>query len=247
MKGLKTVAVIGMVVLMVTVGSAEEKDKKLSNEAEFSFEDTSGNTEVTTLSAQNMLTYIFNKKIQSTWGLGALYGESNGEENAEKYYTEVKGEYSVTPKLFTSITAGWKQDKPSGTDHQYYVGPSLGYKFLTGAKHLFTSEAGVDYVSETYIDGSDDEYTRGRLLAKYEFIISKKTKMTQTTEYLHDFENDEKFTINSETAFTSELNGNLSLKTSYTVNYDNEPASDDDHMALDKTDTDVKITLVVHY
>jgi putative salt-induced outer membrane protein len=87
-----------------------------------------------------------------------------------------------------------------------------------------------------------DDYLRGRALGEYKFEFTEKTRFTQSLEYLHDFDNSENYNINSETALITALSDKLSLKTSYVVNYDNEPIPDD----LEETDTTLAVTLIVN-
>lgn len=244
MKGIKLLTLMGIVLLLVTNISAEE-NKKFTDQAELSYVKADGNTEVTTFSGKNVATYKFNKKVLSSWELGALYGESDGEKNAETYYTKLKTEYSFTDKIFMNVIAGWEKDEPSGLDNEYYIGPSAGYKILAGPKHHLKGEAGLDYVKEENTSGEDEDYTRGRVLAEYEYTVNDKTKLLQKAEYLYDFDNDENWNANSETAFITALNGSLSLKTSLEVKYDNEPA-EVDGVEADETDTKVTVTLVIN-
>ena len=60
----------------------ENKDKKWSDEAELSYVETSGNTEVLSLSAKNNLGYQFTERLSGQWSLSALYGETGGEKNS---------------------------------------------------------------------------------------------------------------------------------------------------------------------
>ncbi len=130
----------------------------------------------------------------------------------------------------------------AGIDNEYYIGPSIGYNVLTGPKHHIKSEAGLDYVKEEFSTGEDDDYARGRVLGEYEYTFTEKTKFSQLAEYLHDFDNSDNWNVNSETAFITALNGNLSLKTSLEIKYDNEPADE----ALEDTETKVTVTLVIN-
>ena len=73
----------------------------------------------------------------------------------------------------------------------------------------------------------------GRAYGKYEYALNAKNRFSQSVEFLYDFEESENYTLISETALTSALNSYLSLKTSYTAKYDNQPVPE----TLEETDT----------
>lgn len=233
----------GLIVMlsMVTLGYAQEK--KLTDEAELSFVDTGGNTDVTTLSAKNLLKYQFTDKLQGAWKLGALYGESDGETNAESYFTEVRLDYLFTKRFYSYTVGGWMKDEFAGIDSQYYLGPGVGYQFLAGPKHYLVGEVGLNYVKEEYIDNTDKDYLEGRAFAKYEYAFTEKNRFSQSLEFLYDFDDGENYNVNSETALISALNDYFSLKASYVVKYDNRPAPS----TLKETDTILGVTLLISF
>ena len=64
MRAVKHILVLILVLFMATDVMAE--DKKWSDEAEFSYVETGGNTEVKTLSLNNTLKYSFSEKLLGT-------------------------------------------------------------------------------------------------------------------------------------------------------------------------------------
>lgn len=219
------------------------QEKKWSDQAELSFVDTGGNTDVTSLSAKNLLKYECSDDLQAAWKLGALYGQSDGEKNAESYFSDLRLDYLFTKHLYAFGNAGWSKDKFAGIDSRYYVGPGAGYKFLYGPKQFLVAEIGLNYVNEQYIDDTDKEYLGGRAFAEYEYAFTDKNKFSQSVEYLHDFDDSNNYNVNSETALISALNDYLALKTSYIVKYDNQPVPS----TLKDTDTILSVTLVVNF
>jgi len=219
------------------------QDKKWSDQADFSFVDTGGNTVVTSLSAKNFLKYEFSDELQAAWKLGVLYGKSGGEKNAESYFSDLHLDYLFTKHLYSFVNVGWSKDKFAGIDSRYYVGPGVGYNFLTGPKHFLSAEISLNYVNEKYTDDTYKEYLGGRAFAEYEYAFTDKNKFSQSVEYLHDFYDSDNYNVNSETALISALSDYLSLKTSYLVKYNNQPVPS----TLKETDTILSVTLVVNF
>ncbi len=218
------------------------EDGRWHDEAEFTFVDTSGNTDVTTLAAKNMLTVPLSAQTKGTWKLGALYGKSGGTKNAESYFTELRMDHSYTEQLYSFGYGGWLKDKFAGTDSRYYLGAGGGYRFFTGPKHHLLGEAGLTYTTEEYTDDTDNDFLGGRLFGKYEYRFDDKNKFTQSLECLLDFSELDNWNLNSETALISALNNWLSLKASYVIKYDNEPVD-----ALKKADKILGVALVANF
>lgn len=229
--------------LVFSTACFAQETKKWSDEAELSFVDTGGNSDTQTVSAKNLLKYQFSPKLTGTWKAGALSGKTDNERNAERFFTELRLDYALSERLYSYVNGGWLKDKFAGVSSRYYAGPGLGYKFLNGPRNFLAGEAGLNYVIEEYTNDTDRDYLGGRLFGLYEYHFNKKNKFTQSLEYLHDFDESTNYLINSETAVISALNGNLSLKASYIVNYDHDPVPS----TLDTTDTIIAIALVANF
>lgn len=231
-----------LLVLAAAPAAAWGEDKGWRDEAELSFIDTSGNTDVTTLSAKNTLIVPLSDRMTGTWKLGALYGRSQGVRNAESYFTELRGDYSFSEQYYSFANAGWFKDTFAGIDARYYVGAGLGYKVLAGPAHFLLGEAGVTGTREETTDGRDRDFLGARLFGKYEYRFTEKNRFSQSLEVLFDFDELDNWNVVSETALVSSLTGSLSLKASYVVKYDNEPVP-----GLKDTDAVLAVALVANF
>ncbi|MCD6329891.1 MAG: DUF481 domain-containing protein, partial [Candidatus Cloacimonetes bacterium] len=217
-------------------------DKNWSNSTELSFVNTSGNTEVTSLSAKDKLTYTFSPKIETTFNIAALYGKSDGVKNSENYSAKLKVSYLITERLYTSLIAGWSKDEFAGVDSKIWLGPALGYKILDSDKHKLDFEAGAEYVDEKFTDDTTNDYFNGRAFAEYTFVFTEKSNLSQSLEFNYDFENSDNYDMISITAITTALSDILSLKASYNINYVNAPVL----ATLKKTDTILSVSLIIN-
>lgn len=226
-----------------------EDEKTWKDEAELSYVQTGGNTEFTSFSARNLLTYQATERVKLDWEVWALFAETevdgNTEKTAERYATELRLDYVLTERLYASAYGGWLRNEFNGIADRYYIGPAMGYKFYLGPKHFLKTEAGVDYVKEDYVDNTDDAYMRGRAFGEYTYVFTEKTRFSQKLEYLHSFDNSDNYFANSETAVITALSDKLSLKTGYIVNYVNNPIPED--LDLKQTDTILLVTIIVNF
>ncbi len=236
-------AVLISAVLEPWSASAESAEpKKITDEAQLSYIDTQGNSDLTTLLMVNTLKYIPRDYLLTTWKVEALKSSQDGQDTAERYSTSLRLDYRIDSRLYTFTDAMWLQDEFANIDDRYYLGAGLGYKIIDGPEHTLDSEAGINYTLDSYNDNTEKNYAGGRLFGKYSYNFTDKNKFEQAVEYLHDFEDSENYNVNSETSYTAAVNSILSLKTSYKVKYDNEPAG-----GAEYSDRIMSITLVVNF
>jgi putative salt-induced outer membrane protein len=224
-------------------GISWANENKWEDTAELSYVQTGGNTDVLTFSGNNSLKYTFSESWTSTWDVGLLYGKTDGDKNAERYYTDLRTDYKASDRLYYYALGGWLKDPFAGIDERFYLGPGAGYKILTGKTHFLSTEASLNYATETYTDESDGDFMEGRFLGKYEYVFNPKTKFTQKGEYLHNFDDSEKYRVNTVSSLTTQLTDMFSLKVKYEVKYQNKPSPE----TLENTDTLFSVALVVNF
>lgn len=238
---IKIICIIILILILCTSANLCAQDRLWKNSAELSFVNTSGNTEVMTLSARDKLTYRFSPNIETVLQLSAFYGESNGVKNSENYSTQLKGSYVLSRKFYITFIAGWSKDEFAGIHSRIRTGPAFGYKILTLPKHALEGEAGIEYVDEKFTDDTSNSYCNGRALMLYRFIISEKSDFSQSLEFNYDFTESDNYKANSVTAITTMLTDILSLRASYEVDYVNSPVP----AGLKKTDTSLSVSLII--
>jgi putative salt-induced outer membrane protein len=240
----KTLLLFSLLSLIsATTQTAFSQEKNWEDTAELSYVQTGGNTEVLTLSGNNSLEYNFSENWKGTWNVGLLYGKTGGVKNAERYSTGLRADYESSDVLYYYILGGWLKDEFAGIDNRFHIGPGAGYKILTGERHNLSLEGGLSYAREAYTDEDDNSFLEGRFLGEYEFVFNPKTKFIQSAEYLHNFDDADKFRVNTVSGLTTQLTDILSLKISYEMNYQNEPPPE----ALEQTDTRFSVALVVNF
>jgi len=237
------ILIMALCFCIVLANATYGEEKRWNEEAELSFVDTGGNTELVSLSGKNLLSYAFTEKMLGSWKLGALYGETDNVKTAERYFTDLRLDYSFSGKVYFFGSGGWLREKFSGIESRYYLGPGVGYKLINGPKHFLDTEGGFNFVSEDYTNDTEEDFLEGRLYGLYQYAFTKKNKFSQSLEFLYNFDDSDSYRIKSETAFITALSGYLSLKMSYEVNYDNKPVP----AILKKTDTILSVTLVVNF
>ena len=233
----------------VGLGFAEDQkpkeEKRFSNETSLSLVSTTGNTDSLGFAGENDMKYKFSDNWMGSWVVGAIYNETSGVKEAERYFTDLRADYSITDRWYAYGLGSWLRDEFAGFDNRLGIGPGAGYRFFIGPKHFLSGEGGLNYAYEDYTDPAegDEQFLEGRLFGIYEWAFTEKAKFSQGLEYLQSLKNSSTWKLNSETAFISAITNVLALKISYSVFYNNNPRPSD----LDKTDTIFATSLVISY
>jgi putative salt-induced outer membrane protein len=233
----------GMILIflgMITPAVSAET-QPVSDVAELSYVDTGGNSDLKSLVINNALKYPVTEQVIVDWKINTLFGETNGIKSAERYFTELRGGYPWTNRLYSFVQTSWTRDTFAGLDARYIFGIGAGYKLVIGPPQMLQAEAGLNYSVEDRTDGTSSTFPGGRAFGQYGYLFNEKNKFTQSVEWLSDFKDTGNYNINAETALISALNTFLSLKSGYVVKYDHEPAA-----GTKKTDTLLGITLVMN-
>jgi putative salt-induced outer membrane protein len=222
----------------------ELQGKPWSDEAELSFVSTGGNSDVQTLSAKNLYKLEFYENYVFIWRLEALNGKTDDVLSAERYFTDLRLEYSLSERAYLYANTGWLRDTFAGLDARTNLSAGGGYRFLDGPDSFFKLEAGVNSVKESYtVEADNRRSTEGRVFGEYVYHFTKKNKFSQSIESLHDFSDSERYRLNSDTALTAALNNRFSLRISYQIKYNHRPVP----ATLERSDTVVSTAIVANF
>jgi putative salt-induced outer membrane protein len=229
---------------------------------ELGYLETSGNTETKT--------FNLDTNIKKQWDLHSLelsllmqYGIEE-VENKNKLLLELDYDYRLSEKLFFNYLVGYKDDKFSGYDYQFYTGPGFKYKAINTDAHNLSLNGNllfsIDSIDDTYQlsgvtvsypypagsinqnDGYTTNYLSYRAKAVYTWQMLQNLKFSQKLSYraeLADFDN---YFAYSKTAFTSRLSEMFSGGVSLQHDYANEPAD-----GKANTDRTLTFNLIVDY
>ncbi|MEW6324505.1 MAG: DUF481 domain-containing protein [Nitrospirota bacterium] len=247
------VRLLACITVIALPASAGAQTKTWKDQLELSYVQTGGNSRTQTLRLKNNAEYLFTNRLAGKWLVDLIYGETGGEQNAGHYMTELRLDYRLLDRLFVYGLGGAVKDNFAGIDGRYYTGAGLGYRVLAGPTHTLVVEAGANYNVERYtptlnpapppkylIPPINESFVMGRFFGKYVFAFTEKSNFSQSVEYLPNLKETIDYVLISETALTAAMTGYLSLKFSYTLKYDQEPAG-----TAGRTDTIVSAAVVV--
>jgi len=229
---------------------AAETADKLVTHTELGYVETQGNTHTKTFS--------LNAKAKKAWGkhvanakLDAQYASDNDVETKNKYLVELQYDYDFTDRFSFNYLAGYKDDKFSGFEYQFYTGPGAKYKAIISDKQNLSFEANILYALDRHEEVTttvpvqpayDDDYTSYRAKGLYDLQVLENLKFNQELSIRGSLEDSDVYYTYSKSALTSKLSDILSAGLSYTVDYTNRPAT-----GKEKTDTTITANLIIDY
>jgi putative salt-induced outer membrane protein len=227
--------------LFISAHADTMKVTPLVTHTELGYIQTTGNTKTKTFNLDGNAKKAWGKH-QGKITFDGQYASDNGDETKNKYLIELNYNYAITDRLSFDYLVGYKADKFSGYDYQFYTGPGLQYKVLTGDIHKLVVDGNLLYSKDKYTDAQSEDYAAYRLKGVYDYQISKNLKFNQELSIRGQFDDMPNYFAFSKTSFISKLSDIFSAGVSYKIDYANRPPMD-----KQKTDTTFTLNLIADY
>jgi putative salt-induced outer membrane protein YdiY len=235
------IACIGAGITSVTAQAADEAVNPVwAGQAELGFIDTSGNTDTRSLNGKFNLTHD-QQPMKTRLKLEALTSEENGEKSKERYFAELKGDYTLSDRSYVASVLSYDDDRFTGFEYQGVLSVGYGYHAWRAKQGHFDIEVGPGYRrTSLYIRNDEgdklEEELIGRLSLDFAADISDNATFLETfTVEAGEFST----VYRSIMGLQSTLVSTLAMKINYEVKYiDNVPEG------TEKMDTIVGATLV---
>lgn len=230
---LRTFVILAALAAPISV-MAQEPESPWSGKATLGYLATTGNTENTTMKMGFEVGYETGK-----WGhllTGAAINASEDDiTTTEAYDVGWKSEFNLTDRDFLFGRLSWRKDLFGGFDTQFSQSVGYGRRLIDNDKHHLNAEIGVGARQSDLQDGTTEEETilRGGMYYKWE--------LSETAEFRQDLtaeSGDENTYVESVTAISARLLGDLALVASYTVKYNTDVPA-----LTEETDTYTAIAL----
>ncbi|MFW2374688.1 MAG: DUF481 domain-containing protein [Gammaproteobacteria bacterium] len=225
--------------VMTQVMAAEEPiESEWKASAELGYVSTSGNTDTTTTNAKAMASTEREKwrhKIEIT----ALNASDDTGTTAEKYTFSGQSDYKLGKPNYLFGIVTYENDKFSGFEYQVTESIGYGRRVIDQTSVTLDLEIGPGARQVKLDAGENESETIVRGAAKLGWTISKTSRFTEvlTVEAGEDVS-----ITKSVTGLSSQINGNLSMKITYTYKTTSEVP-----VGIDDTDTETAVTLVYNF
>lgn len=201
---------------------AEEEKGPWTNNLNFGFNKTDGNSDTSLLTGSISSTYDNGDDKIVRLGAEHNFGENDNETNIDysKGHAEYKNLHSE--KFYTGIGSNYIRDEIADVKYRVTINPSVGYFIFKNDKGFLDVEAGPSYVFEEVSNQADD-YLAPRLAERFEYQISETSKFFQSSEILLSAEDSENYIIQAEAGIESTIIGDFKLGLKIRDSYDNQP------------------------
>lgn len=220
---------------------AVANDTALLTHSEFSYINTQGNTNTSSLA--------FEGSAKQGWEMhlirahaDAYRSEDEGKESKNKYSVELNYDYQFAPHFSLNYLLGYKEDRFSGFDYQFYTGPGMGLKVLDSNVQKLDFQGNLLYAKDKPDFLPSDEYLSTKLGGIYEWKIQEHLKFIQEATYRVNLEETKYYFLYSKTALETKINSNFSMGVSYKVDYVNTPPPPSLH-----SDRTFLVSLIIDY
>lgn len=197
-------------------------DGKVVTHSEFSYINTKGNTDTTSLAFEgnaktSVGVHVFRAHVD------AYRSSDSGQTSKDKWSSELNYDYRLCPRVSLNYLAGYKQDRFSGFDYQLYTGPGIGVKPLDESAHTLDLQANVLYGRDKPENLPEDDYFSSKLGAIYRWKVQENLKFIQEATYRINLEDTRYSFFYSKSAIETKINSSLSMGVSYKIDYVNTP------------------------
>jgi putative salt-induced outer membrane protein YdiY len=200
----------------------EEKKPKWETTAAAGLTLTEGNSDTLMFTLQ-FLTLRKWTRDEVRLGADVAYGKTEGDKTTES--ARAFGQYN---RLFTDRFYGYGRaeiyhDAIADLDYRVTLSPGVGYYFVKSSTITLSGEVGPGFIMER-IGNDDKQYFTLRLAERFEWAISKSTKLWESVEYLPQVDRFEHYLLNSEIGIDTQISAHWLMRTYLQDWYNSEPA-----------------------
>src|SRR5688500_12189834 len=169
--------------------------------------DVAGNTRLMSLSGEQRLEY---RTADARWMFSqtaaGLYGKTDDSTTATLLKGGLRADRALSARLAAFLGAGFERNRFAGISRRFEEVLGLAWKALATPRDL------------------SDNFVAARGAAAFRHRFTATAYFEQLAEFLPSLENGDDLRINTETALVAPISGQIALKASYAIRFDNLPA-----------------------
>jgi putative salt-induced outer membrane protein len=220
----KTVALVAALSLapVSVAAQAAPPPPRVGIVVDLGYVSSSGNTDVSTFSLGEKLTWRAGSRVVVTQFVRSVYGETGDSVSANSLNVGAAAEAPVVGRFGAKIGAAFERNRFAGIARRTEESVGLIAKFNTDRDNLCL-EAGAVWTQQRGVDDSTDDFVSLRGAVCYKRVLRGAAYFQQNVEALPNLETSDDWRVNSESALVAPLSARVGLKLSYVIRYDNLP------------------------
>jgi putative salt-induced outer membrane protein YdiY len=227
MKGTSTRLAFALAILVLFAPRARAADgdaapKPIQATVNAGYVQTGGNTDVVTMLGSDTFKWKTGAWQFSQDGK-AVYGRTDGTENAGQYGFGLRADYTFTPRVSLYALTTWQRNVFAGIVHQYDEGAGLVYHAIQPKPQLLDLELGLGALQRRNTLPENENFSTARAGARYKYSFAEKSYFEVYGDWVADLENTKNNDIEGRAAVAAPLAGALSLNLGYNAQYRSQP------------------------
>lgn len=232
---LTTTLLIGVLMAAPLMAAEEEAPSgPWAGKASLGYLATSGNTDNSNLNTAFEIGYTAGNWAH-LFDASAIFATEDSDTTAEAYAAGWKSERKLSEVNFLYGRLNWRKDRFSGYDQQFAQTVGYGRRLIEKERHTLSGEVGLGARQSELADGTDENEAIMTGGLYYAWKLSDTATFTQDLLLESGSENTY---LESKTALSARLVGNLALVASYTIK-----SNSDVPLGTEKTDTFTALAL----
>ena len=223
MRALTAIAAFALLASPTAAVAQAKPAKPVEVAADLGFVNTTGNTEVTTLSANSK--FVVNTgDWKLTHYFGTVYGKLKDSVNTSIWRTGVRADRLFTERFGLFMLVNYDKNRFAGIASRWEQGAGAQWKAVAEAEDRLDVELGLSAIQQQAVTAVPDRnFASGRTALTYKHSFTDKTYVQQNVEYLTNLQNGPDWRGNSETSLVAPLSAGFGIKLSYVIRYQNLP------------------------
>ncbi len=216
----RSVLVAAVVAAPLTAQEAPEVVTKFT--ADFGYVTTSGNTQVTTMSAGEKLTQSRGRwAFEQTFNL--VYGEQEGVVNTNFLKASLRADYTIDKFFALFITGAFDRNTFAGIERRFEEQMGLQWRAIAAPRDTVRFEGGAAITQQIAVGGAQQNFPSARAAGSWRHNFTAAAYYQQNVEFLPNLRDTDDWRVNTESSLVAPISARIGMKLSYVVRYDNVP------------------------
>ena len=198
--------------------------RQLSGEVFAGLDITDGNKSRQLYTGRLKLNYV-EGHLRNNFDYLFTYGTSDGVLSANRMDGTLKTDYEYTPRFYGYNQGALGYDEIRKVDEYFQVGPGAGVHLLKLSKVGLSVEAGVNYQSQDFSDGREEENVYYRFAQQFKWNVNTRFSFDEKVEFFPQWDNSAEYKLRFEASVRYWLKTYLSLNLTVINLYDTRVAT----------------------
>ncbi|WP_198306271.1 DUF481 domain-containing protein [Arcobacter vandammei] len=208
-------------IILALIFSSIYAQDNITNRAELSYVNSSGNTNTSSLNGSILSEAKFDERELKAKA-NIFRSKDNNKKSANKYEIDLEYNHMIGDRLYTYLGGYFVRDEFSDYKSRLNIGPGLGYKFIYEDDEVLDIQGGFDYAVDRFDDKKTDKYLAPKVEMNYKYNIRENIEFRQMLAYLFSSRDSKRYFFKSDTGVYVKMIDNLSLGANYKLEYVNQ-------------------------